>query len=85
MKPLVNWRTSVFGSLTLASAFITQHPELISPLLSADVAKWVFSVAALITGFVAFSNAKDRQISGNGTLDDPNRKAGSGGRSEILP
>ena len=84
MKPLVNWRTSVCGSLTLASAFITQHPELVSPLLSADVAKWVFSIAALITGFVAFSNAKDRQISGNGAADDPARKVGSDGRSEIV-
>jgi hypothetical protein len=28
--------------------------------------------------------AKDRQVSGNGSLDDPTRKTGSDGRSEIV-
>lgn len=82
---LANWRTTLFGTITLAAAFLTQYPDLLSALLDPATAKKVASVAALLSGFITFANAKDRQVSGNGTVDDPNRVPGEGGRSITLP
>lgn len=68
---IANWRTSVFGTLTLAAAFITQYPELLDSVLDPQLAKKIAAGAAVITGFIAFANSKDRQVSGNGTQANP--------------
>ena len=68
---MTNWRTSTFGTLTLLAAFVTQFPELLESLLDPTLAKKIAAACALITGFLTFSNAKDRQVSGNGTFAAP--------------
>ena len=68
---MTNWRTNLFGSLALLAAFITQYPDILAAILQPGHAKLVASIAALVSGFFAFSNAKDRQVSGNGTFAAP--------------
>ena len=68
---MTNWRTNLFGTLALLAAFITQYPDLLASILDPGHAKLVAALAALVSGFLAFSNAKDRQISGNGTFAAP--------------
>jgi len=68
---IANWRTSVFGTLTLVAAFLTTFPELLSAVLDPALAKKISAGAALVTGFITFANSKDRQVSGNGTIANP--------------
>ena len=68
---MTNWRTNLFGTLALLAAFITQYPDLLASILEPGHAKLVAAIAALVSGFFAFSNAKDRQVSGNGTFAAP--------------
>lgn len=66
-----NWRTSIFGSVTLLAAFLSQFPELLDSILDPVAAKKIASVCAVITGFITFVNTKDKQVSGNGTINAP--------------
>lgn len=60
-----NWKTSVFGAITMAALFIVGNPDLISGVIGdTNISKRIFSVAALISGFVAFSQAKDKNVTG---------------------
>lgn len=68
---MTNWRTSIFGTLTLLAAFFTQFPELLESILDPVLAKKIAAGCALVSGFFAFANAKDRQVSGNGTFAAP--------------
>jgi hypothetical protein len=68
---MTNWRTNLFGTLALLAAFITQYPDLLAAILEPGQAKLAAALAALVSGFFAFSNAKDRQVSGNGTFAAP--------------
>jgi len=68
---MTNWRTSIFGTLTLLAAFFTQFPELLESILDPALAKKIAAGCALVTGFLTFANSKDRQVSGNGTLAAP--------------
>ena len=81
---MTNWRTSVFGTLTLLAAYLTQFPELLDSLLDPALAKKIAALSALATGFLTFANAKDRQVSGNGTFANPTVVATGGGMSGRL-
>lgn len=83
---LANWRTTLWGSLTTAALFITGNPDLISAIIPDEqVTKRIFGIAALITGFVTFLNAKDKQTSGNGTVQAPLKVDQGDGTSKTLP
>lgn len=79
-----NWRTSVFGGIATLAAFLTQFPEALS-FLDPDTAKKAAAVAAMISGLIAFSQAKDRQVTGNGTVNAPMKVAQSDGTNKVLP
>lgn len=81
---LANWRTTIWGSLTLISAFITENPGLISAAIPEGQAKLIFSVAALVSGFITFANTKDRQVSGNGTPSNPTKVAQPDGSNKVV-
>lgn len=68
---MTNWRTSIFGTLTLLAAFFTQFPDLLESILDPVLAKKIAAGCALVTGFLTFANSKDRQVSGNGTFAAP--------------
>ena len=59
-----NWRTSLSGGIDVVATFIVANPELVAAVLAPSIAKKVFSAAALVSGFIAFRNAKDKQITG---------------------
>lgn len=65
MKLPANWKTTLFGAVTMGSLFVVANPDLISAVISdAVISKRLFSFAALISGYVAFSNAKDWNATG---------------------
>ena len=63
-----SYLTTVWGAITVASAFVTQYPDLVSSILPAATAKTVFSIAAAISGFITFYNTKQKDVHG-GTID----------------
>lgn len=70
-----NWRTTVFGTLSAVSLFIVGNPDLISGVIgNTDLSKRIFSVAALIAGYLAFSRAKDKNVTGGTVQQDMNGK-----------
>lgn len=81
---IANWRTTIWGALSLVSAFVLQYPELIDGLVDAKTAKLIFSLSMLVSGFIAFANAKDRQVTGNGANTTPQRIAQPDGTNKTL-
>jgi hypothetical protein len=79
-----NWRTSTFGAIATVAAFLTQFPELLSGFLDPAVAKKVAAVAAAVSAFIAFAQAKDRQVVGNGTINEPHKVAQSDGTNKVI-
>lgn len=70
-----NWKTSLFGTLAMASLFVVGNPDLISGVIgNTDLSKRIFSVAALISGYIAFSQAKDKNVTGGNQQQDANGK-----------
>ena len=63
-----SWLTTVWGTITIGSAFVTQYPDLVGAILPAATAKIVFSIAAAISGFITFYNTKQKDVHG-GTID----------------
>lgn len=82
---LANWRSTVFGSITMLAAFVTQYPELLAALLDPAAVKKVSAFAGLVSGLIAFANAKDKQVTGNGTVYHPNQVADGKGGNTTLP
>jgi hypothetical protein len=62
-----SWRTTLWGGIAVLSAFITQYPDLVGAILEPAMAKKVFSISALISGFITFSKSKDKNVTG-GTI-----------------
>lgn len=81
---IANWRTSVFGIVAIASAYISANPDSLNVILDPYIAKKVAGWAFLISGILAAVNAKDKQVSGNGTVDAPAKVAQSDGTSKIV-
>jgi hypothetical protein len=79
-----NWPTTLWGGLFTFALFLALNPNALDGLIPTDWARVLVRWAVLITGFVAFYRTKDKNVSGNGSLDDPTRKAGPNGRSEIV-
>ena len=79
-----NWPTTLWGGLFTFALFLALNPNALDNLIPIVWAQTIVRWAVLITGFVAFYRTKDKNVSGNGSLDDPTRKAGSDGRSEIV-
>lgn len=70
-----NWKTTVFGTLSMVSLFIVGNPDLISGVIGdTDVSKRIFSVAGLVAGYIAFSRAKDKNVTGGNIQQDMNGK-----------
>lgn len=81
-----NWRTTLWGSITAVAFFVTTNPDLIKGLIDDEhLTKRIFGIAGLITGFVTFLNAKDKQTSGNGTVQAPLKVDQGDGTSRTLP
>ena len=62
-----SWRTSFWGGITVLAGFISQYPDLVSSVVEPVLAKKIFSIAALISAFVTFTQAKDKNVTG-GTI-----------------
>ena len=62
-----SWLTTFWGGITLATAFVTQYPDMVSSILPAATAKLVFSIAAFISGAITFYNTKQKDVHG-GTI-----------------
>lgn len=68
-----NWRTNLFGWLTLLLSAIAVKPDLVN-FLPESVRSYITGVAGLFAfisagGFVM--NSKDKQVTGNGSATDP--------------
>lgn len=59
-----SWRTTIWGAVAVISAFVTQYPDLVSSVLNPGLAKMVFAIAALISGFITFAQTKDKNVTG---------------------
>ena len=62
-----SWRTSLFGFIAVASAFVVQNPDILSSIMGKHLSQRIFSIASLISGFVAFKYAKDKNVVGGNT------------------
>lgn len=68
-----NWKTSLFGAVTMGSLFIVANPDLITGVIGNEgLSRRLFSVAALISGYIAFSQAKDKNVTGGAQMQDVN-------------
>lgn len=71
----MNWKTSVFGSVTVISGVLLSMPEVLGDVIgSPAITKRVLAAAALISGIYTAFAAKDANVAGNGSLRDPYRK-----------
>jgi hypothetical protein len=66
-----SWRTTVWGGITVLAGFISQYPDLISAVIDPSLAKKLFSIAALISAFVTFTQAKDKNVTGGTVQTKP--------------
>ena len=82
---LINWRTSLWGSLAAIAFYLKDNPGDLQAVLDPADAKRVIGLVGLFCGILTALNMKDRQVCGNGTLDDPHRVADSQtGTSRLL-
>lgn len=81
---ITNWRTTIFGCITVLALVISSNPHSIDFLGDAKIIQMVAGFAGLITGCIAFSNAKDKQVVGNGTMQEPNKVAQSNGTNKVV-
>lgn len=82
MKLDPNWPTTFWGAAFTAAAYITANPTALDAVLDPEITKKIASICLLITGYVAFSRTKDKSVTGNGSLDAPNRVKSANGYNE---
>jgi hypothetical protein len=80
-----NWKTTLFGLFCMLSMYLALNPSTLSGWMPEPVAKTITSAAATIAGFIAFTQAKDKDVSGNGATNNPAKVALSDGSQKILP
>ena len=62
-----SWLIGFWGIVTMATAFVTQYPDLVSSILPVATAKLVFSIVAFLSGVITFVNTKRNNVHG-GTI-----------------
>src|SRR4051794_21359595 len=82
-----NWRTTVSGSITAIAGVIAANNSLVSflPESSRLPVTCICSLITAVAGVTFARMAKDRNLSGNGTENEPYKVAQADGQNITLP
>lgn len=82
-----NWRTTLSGWITALASAIAVNPGLIAflPESYRNYIAGVAGIISVISGCTFASMAKDRNLTGNGTVNDPYKVAKDGENITLPP
>ncbi len=71
----MNWKTSLFGTIAAICAVITAAPDLVGNIFDGPIAHKVVAICALLSAITAAFQAKDKDVTGDGSTFSPHRRA----------